>query len=119
TGPPDAGRPAASAARRMLCHACGAVREQAQAPLGVIIDPFMGLPPRLKAVTRHGELVAWNEAHLDYLERYLSGRLRIETVQPGGVRNASVISRLPAWAKAAGNRAEVLRAIARLRRDKL
>lgn len=108
-----------SAPRRMLCHACGAVREQAQAPPGQLMTPFMGLTPRLRAQTRHGELVAWNEDHLDYLEQHLSGRLRVETASDGGVRNASVVSRLPAWAKAAKNRDEILKAIARLRRDKL
>ena len=108
-----------SAPRRMLCRACGAVREQPRTPLGQFITPFMGLVPRLRAQTRHGELIAWNEDHLDYLEQYLSGRLRIETVEDGGVRNASVVSRLPAWAKSARNRDEILKAIAKVRREKL
>lgn len=112
-------REAAPAARRMLCHACGAVREQHRTPHGVLIDEFMGLPPRLRAVTRHGDLVARNRAHLDYLEAYLSGRLRVELVVADGVRNASVASRLPAWAKSAKNRDDILKAIARVRRDKL
>jgi len=117
---PDApGRDRDSAPRRMLCHACGTVREQPQTPLGQLMTPFMGLTPRLRAQTRHGELVAWNEDHLDYLEQHLSGRLRIETVQEGGLRNASVVSRLPAWAKAAKNRDEILKAIAKVRREKL
>jgi hypothetical protein len=107
------------APRRMLCRACGAVREQPRTPLGQFITPFMGLVPRLRAQTRHGELIAWNEDHLDYLEQYLSGRLRIETVEDGGVRNASVVSRLPAWAKSAKNRDEILKAIAKVRREKL
>ncbi|MNL74868.1 hypothetical protein D3C87_2005750 [compost metagenome] len=65
-------------------------------------------------------MVAWNEDHLDYLERYLAGGLREETpAREGGVRNASIVSRLPAWAKAAKNRDEMLKAIARVRREGL
>lgn len=108
------------AARRMICHACGAARDQAETPVGRPADPFMGLRPRLRAETRHGDLIAWNEEHLDYLERYLAGRLRIETPDEATqVRNASVISRLPAWAKSARNREAVLKAISRLRLEKL
>ncbi|KQY92727.1 hypothetical protein ASD21_15255 [Caulobacter sp. Root1455] len=113
-------RPVDAAARRLVCEACGLTRDQPATPMGVILDPFMGRAPRLCAETRHGFLVAWNEDHLDYLERYLAGGLREETPAPeGGVRNASIVSRLPAWAKAAKNRDEVLKAIARVRREKL
>lgn len=114
------GRPIDAAARRLVCEACGLTRDQAETPMGAISDPFMGRPPRLRAETRHGTLVAWNEDHLDYLERYLAGGLREETpAAEGGVRNASIVSRLPAWAKAAKNRDEVLKAIARVRRERL
>jgi hypothetical protein len=118
-GDPGA-RPVDAAARRLVCEACGLTRDQPEAPMGVVLDPFMGRPPRLRAETRHGALIAWNEDHLDYLERYLAGGLREETPAPeDGVRNASIVSRLPAWAKAARNRDEVLKAIARLRRERL
>ncbi|MEJ2818627.1 hypothetical protein [Caulobacter sp. CCG-8] len=114
------GRPVDFAARRLVCEDCGLTRDQPETPMGVVADPFMGRPPRLRAETRHGALVAWNEDHLDYLERYLAGALREETPAPdGGVRNASIVSRLPAWAKAAKNRDEVLKAIARVRRERL
>jgi hypothetical protein len=109
-----------TAARRLVCEACGLTRDQPATPMGVMANPFMGRPPRLRAETRYGALVAWNEDHLDYLERYLAGVLREETPAPeGGVRNASVISRLPAWAKAAKNRDAVLKAIAKVRRERL
>lgn len=108
------------AARRLICESCGLTRDQPATPMGVIADPFMGRPPRLRAETRHGVLVAWNEDHLDYLERYLAGGLREETpAGEGGVRNASIVSRLPVWAKAAKNRDEMLKAIARVRRERL
>jgi hypothetical protein len=109
----------ASAARRMVCRDCGAMREKPQTPNGASIDPFMGLAPRFRAVTRHGDLVAWNEEHLDYLETYLSGRVRVEQlpVDPAGPRNRTIVSRLPAWAKSAKNRDDMLRAIERVRRE--
>jgi hypothetical protein len=74
-----------------------------------------GLPLRLCAESRHGLPVAFNEAHLDYLESYVRDPLRREAVEPGGFRNRSIASRLPRWVKAAGNRDEVLKLIAKMR----
>ena len=105
--------------RRLVCHDCHLTRDLLEPPRDRLVDPFMGLRPRLRAETRHGDLVARNEDHLDYLEQYLSGRLRVEIVQDGGLRNASVVSRLPVWAKSAKNRDEILKAIAKVRREKL
>lgn len=108
------------AARRLVCEACGLNRERPRTPSGAPADPFMGRPPRLRAETRHGTLIARNEDHLDYLERYLAGGLREETPAPDDtIRNTTMVSRLPAWAKAAKNRDEVLKAIARVRRERL
>lgn len=101
------------AARRMTCTRCAAHRRQGRRAWS---RPTMGLPLRLRTETRHGLLYAWNEAHLGYIEDYVRSTLRHETVAPGGVRNASVLSRLPAWAKAAKNRDEVPKAIAAMRR---
>lgn len=119
--PRDPERSDAAAARRMVCRDCGATRDKAETAPGVAIDPFMGLNARLRAETRQGDLVAWNEAHLDYLETYLAGRLRVQQapVDPTGPRNRTIVSRLPAWAKAAKNRSEVLKAIARLKVKKI
>lgn len=120
TAPVAVGRNPAAAARRMLCHACGAVREQAETPSGHLVDPFMSLTPRLRAETRHGVLQAWNEDHLDHIEQYLAGHMRLEQRrEPGAAGNQSVISRLPVWAKAAKNRDEMLKAIAKLKRERL
>lgn len=100
-----------AAMRRMTCERCATVLEAA-ASSGLI---SMGLPLRLTAETRHGPLTALNEAHLDYMETYLAGTLREERVDDAGVRNRSVISRLPRWMKLARNRDEALKAIARAR----
>jgi hypothetical protein len=103
------------APRRMVCQSCPKRLEQ---PYQALSNPAMGLAPRLQVATRHGVLVAWNEAHLDYLESYIAGHLRREQVGDG-VRNRSVLSRLPAWVKSAKNRDELIKAIARLRRERL
>ena len=118
--PRDPSDAQASAARRMVCRDCGATRDKPQTPNGAPIDPFMGLAPRFRAATRHGDLVAWNEAHLDYLETYLSGLIRVEQrpADPAAPRNQTIVSRLPAWAKSAKNRDEILRAIERVRRER-
>ena len=49
----------------------------------------------------------------------MQSRLRREVVEPGRFRNGSILSRLPRWVKAAGNRDEVLKAIATMRRKLL
>ncbi|NEX95103.1 hypothetical protein [Caulobacter sp. 17J65-9] len=99
-------------ARRMTCSKCSAVREQ---PASQISKPSMGLPLRLVAPTRHGELKFYNLEHLDYVRAYLADRVRTETFTEDGPRNASVFSRLPAWAKRAQARDEVLAAIDKAR----
>jgi hypothetical protein len=99
-------------ARRMTCTRCPAVREQ---PRREVSGTNMGLPLRLRASTRHGELVFSNLEHLDYVRSYIADRNRTETVTEGGPRNASVFSRLPAWAKRAQGRDEVLAAIDKAR----
>jgi predicted RNA-binding Zn-ribbon protein involved in translation (DUF1610 family) len=102
----------AHAPRRMTCLSCGAHRVQ---PRAKFARPEMGLKLRLAAECRHGLLWAYNEEHLAYLEAYVASADRRERVEPGGPRNRSILSRLPAWAKGAGNRDEVLKLIARMR----
>jgi hypothetical protein len=67
-----------------------------------------------------GELLwAYNEEHLDFIERYVSATLRERAAAPAGsevsVRNSSLASRLPSWMTAAKNRRRILAAIATLR----
>ena len=100
------------AARRLTCTRCGHARREGWQALA---DPNMGLALRLRAESRHGMLAAYNEAHLDYIEAYVRDPLRREAVEPGGIRNQSIASRLPRWVKAAKNRAEVLKLIGRMR----
>jgi hypothetical protein len=98
------------ARRRLACGACGRAAE------GPADDISLGQPLSLRAETRFGTLLAYNLDHLDYIEAFIQAGLREERVDPDGPRNRSILSRLPAWAKSAKNRDEVLRAIARARK---
>ncbi|GAA0344693.1 hypothetical protein NE235_32965 [Actinoallomurus spadix] len=75
-------------------------------------DPFFGLPLWLRRRCRGRILWAYNAAHLDLLEGYVGARLRERHPHTG---SGSLVERLPAWIKAAGNREEVLAAIRDLR----
>ncbi|SDN97305.1 hypothetical protein SAMN05660199_01000 [Klenkia soli] len=92
---------------------------------GVWVDPVTGRPPARTSLlpTREarfgvplwlvteccGGRVLWarNEEHLDYLRAYVTATLRD--------RSGGLSTKLPTWMKRAGNRDEVIRAIARLR----
>ncbi len=96
------------------CEGCGAVTRH-----GVLRVRGEGVPegPRFRGLdlwlqTPCGGRVLWacDEAHLDFLERYVAAGLR---EQEAG--NASLASRLPAWMKSRKNRAAVLRGLHRLR----
>jgi hypothetical protein len=78
-------------------------------------DPYLRLPLRLQARTRHGVLYAYNAVHLDWIEAFVAAPLRERRIATGRA-NRSIASRLPAWVKAAKNREDVLRALARMRR---
>ncbi|MCO6004224.1 hypothetical protein NE236_04460 [Actinoallomurus purpureus] len=76
-------------------------------------DPYFGLPLWLRRRCCGGRtLWAYNAAHLDVLEGYVAARLRERHPNTG---SGSLVERLPAWIKAAGNRDEVLAAIRTLR----
>ncbi|NUW39058.1 hypothetical protein [Nonomuraea rhodomycinica] len=80
--------------------------------LGGPDDPYFGLPLWLRRPCRGGTLWAYNLAHLDVLEAYLAAPLRERPVTAG---SQTMLERLPAWMKAAGNREEVLAAVHALR----
>ena len=74
-------------------------------------DRVFGLPLWLQTPCAGEVLWAWNEWHLDWLERYVAADLRERTPN----QNRSLASRLPRWIKSAKNRDEVLKGICRLR----
>ncbi|TMR91657.1 hypothetical protein EJK15_48690 [Nonomuraea basaltis] len=75
-------------------------------------DPYFRLPLWLRRPCCGQVLWAYNVPHLELLEAYVAATLR-ERPRPAG--SQTLLERLPAWMKAAGNRAEVLAAIRALR----
>jgi hypothetical protein len=107
--------------RRLSCQICAASREWTAGPRGAgaagatfggPADPFFGLPLWLKAPCQGHVLWAYNQRHLDVLERYVSARLR---ERRRAACEMGMLERLPAWIKAAGSREGVLRVIGHLR----
>ncbi|TDD00626.1 hypothetical protein E1292_28190 [Nonomuraea deserti] len=121
-----------TAPHRLTCPACGHVAAWTPqrwrvgagdayfTPRGVLAvpafggadDPYFGLPLWLRRSCCGRVLWAYNAAHLELLEAYAAATLR-ERPRPAG--SQSMLERLPAWMKSAGNRAEVLAAIRALR----
>ncbi|MFF7448818.1 MULTISPECIES: hypothetical protein [unclassified Streptomyces] len=91
---------------RVICRSCGLCRAVNRCAW-----------PRLwlRADTRHGTLTAYNLEHLDLLRRFVAADLRERAPWYEHGRKMTYIGRLPAWIKSAKNRAEVLRAIDRMR----
>ena len=75
-------------------------------------DSFFGLPLWLTTECRGHTLWAYNTAHLDLLEAFVSAQLRERGPILGSM---SLVERLPALIKDAKNRDDVIRAIHRLR----
>jgi hypothetical protein len=100
----------------VTCDSCGFARDSAgkRTSWGSPHDPWFGLPLWLQAPCCGELLWAFNERHLDLLERFVAATVREKpAIMPG--RAGSIISKLPAWVKDAHNREAVLRAIAQLR----
>lgn len=104
--------------RRLVCRACGHVRnwpgdtKHTISCWGGPVDPYFRQPLWLRADCCGSQtLWAFNERHLDILERYVNARLRERGEHPG----MTMLARLPAWLKSAKHRTEILRVIGRLR----
>jgi hypothetical protein len=109
-----------AAPRRLVCRGCGHMQERrAQAVAGLARvghDDYFRLPLWL-ATPCCGELLwALNARHLAALEAFALAQLRERRRDAEhGWSNQSFASRLPKWIKAAKNRPEVEKALARLR----
>jgi hypothetical protein len=103
--------------RRLSCTGCGHCADWTtrRTTWGEPVDPFFGLPLWLLARCRGTGQVLWalNLAHLDLLAAFVGARLRERGHVPAV--NSTMVERLPTWLKVRGNRAEILRAVARLR----
>ena len=81
-------------------------------------DCYFNLPLFYSISTSQGNLYAYNEPHLEYLESFISATIRKRTPSKEyGWSNQSQISRLPRWVKLAKNRAKLLKAIKKLRKQ--
>jgi hypothetical protein len=82
-------------------------------------DPFFGLPLFLQAPCRGEVLWAFNARHLEALGAIVGAavreRARAALARGEGVGSHSMLSRLPRWMKAAGNRRAVLDGLEKLR----
>ncbi|MFO0584910.1 MAG: hypothetical protein U0229_21765 [Anaeromyxobacter sp.] len=100
------------------CPRCGNVVRAAietwSTLTGAPVDPWFREPLWLQAPCAGELLWAYNLRHLEHLAGIVGATLRERPGRPGG--NASMLSRLPRWLKAAKHREEVLRTIAALRR---
>jgi hypothetical protein len=98
-------------AARLVCAHCGLNKESTQTGVrvGAPVDWYFHQPLWLQAPCCGQVLWAYNLDHLSYLERYVRAELRYSRPQ------RALPNALPAWIKAAKNRADVLRCIARLR----
>ena len=81
------------------------------------LDPYFRRPVWLSTPCCGEMLWAYNPAHLDFLAAFVGARIRERRRDPvHGWSNAAIASRLPAWLKAAKNRAAILEGVERLRR---
>lgn len=79
-------------------------------------DSYFGFDLWLKTSCVGESLWAFNKRHLEFLESYVSAKLREREVdEEWGWHNSSLASRLPKWLKSAKNREPVLKAINELK----
>jgi hypothetical protein len=115
--PLDVDRQNLFAPRRVTCQLCSyTIDWQGKSiSIGSVQDSYFGLPLWLQIAV--GDRILWfhNLRHLQLVEAFVRATLRERRTDLHGCRNASVISRLPNWVKAAKNRKHILKAIDRLK----
>ena len=103
--------------RRVICQSCSYSKDWQGSSMGIgsAHDGYFNLPLWLQIEV--GDRLLWfhNLRHLQYIEAFVSATLRERRTDIHGCRNASVISRLPNWVKAAKNRKHILKAIDRIK----
>ena len=107
------------AARRLVCVECGLIRETDGlngVGVGGESDGYFGEPLWLRTPCCGETLWAINRRHLERLEAFVGAKLREQERDPQhGWSNRSMANRLLGWMKAGKNRAEILRAIEKLK----
>lgn len=111
---PSCGSCATVVSGRGVCPSCAwtATPSRKGVAYGTAEDPFLDLPLWLVTSVGGETLWAFNAAHLDLLESYVSASLRERVPER---THYTLVEKLPAWVKAAKNRDAVLAGIARLR----
>jgi len=80
-------------------------------------DWYFQLPLYYTIETKNGSLYAYNDEHLNYIEKYIFSELRErKRDDKWGWSNQSQISRLPKWVKLAKNRTKLLSLIKKLKK---
>jgi hypothetical protein len=105
------------APHRITCQSCSYSKDWdgTTTEIGSASDCYFGLPLWLQTEVSDGILWFHNLRHLQYIEAFVRSTLRERRTDIYGYRNASIISRLPNWIKAAKNRRQILKAIERLK----
>lgn len=93
----------------MQCKRCGILTSPLVGTWGK--GTFMGFKLWLRTNCCGNLLWAYNKAHLDFLDEYISSTLRERIPN----KNQSLASRLPDWIKNGKNRDDLSRGIAKLR----
>jgi len=106
-----------AAPRRLVCASCGLVKERdgRDSSWGEPIDPWFHEQLWLAARFRDQTVWAFNSAHATVLREFVaaSHRQRADPMCPSGPRitTMGMTEKLPAWFKAAGNRAPLLKVL--------
>jgi len=115
--------PSSTTGYRLICAHCGFLENQAEPTCCLKwqeenpTDGHFGYALWLKTTCCGQTSWAFNQRHLDILESFVSAKLRQRRKdQQAGWKNSSLASRFPKWLKASKNRAEVMKAIIRLRK---
>jgi predicted RNA-binding Zn-ribbon protein involved in translation (DUF1610 family) len=109
----------AVASERLSCGNCGYAHELTGRAFPRGREPYAreGIRLWLETPCCGDTLAARNATHLEYLEGFVRAGLRERVPDAeSGWSNRALVSRLPKWMQAAGNRDEVLRCIERLKR---
>jgi hypothetical protein len=101
------------APRRLVCLNCvhRDYWKGSRIATGASVDWYFRLPLWLEISCCGETLWAYNLKHLEYIEKYVAAKLRERTSKTA----KSMVSRLPKWIKSAKNRAEILKAIGKLK----
>ena len=107
---------------KCTCFACGYICEKHSNDRSFYwynenpTDGYFGFDLWLKTNTLGNSLWAFNLKHLEFLESYISAKIRERSKdEKWGWHNSSLASRLPKWIKLAKNRKVLLKAINELK----